>query len=81
MAVSRLILIILTVNQPDFTGTGNIFKLTIPLTFKTIFLQYTTCSELVFFGEFNEQSLVVLWVTDARIRGSEKHLPVSVRVL
>ena len=23
---------------------------------------YTTCSELVFFGEFNEQSLVILWV-------------------
>ena len=22
----------------------------------------TTCSELVFFGEFNEQSLVILWV-------------------
>ena len=23
---------------------------------------YTTCSKLVFFGEFNEQSLVILWV-------------------
>ena len=23
---------------------------------------YTTCSELVFFGEFNEQSIVILWV-------------------
>jgi hypothetical protein len=23
---------------------------------------YTTCSELVFLGEFNEQSLVILWV-------------------
>ena len=23
---------------------------------------YTTCCELVFFGEFNEQSLVILWV-------------------
>ena len=23
---------------------------------------YTTCSELVFFGDFNEQSLVILWV-------------------
>ena len=24
---------------------------------------YTTCCELVFFGEFNEQSLVILWVS------------------
>ena len=24
---------------------------------------FTTCSELVFFGEFNEQSLVILWVS------------------
>ena len=36
---------------------------------------YTTCSELVFFGEFNEKSLVMLWV-DARMRASEKDLPV-----
>ena len=34
--------------------------------------------ELVFFGEFNEQSLVILWVnTDSRMRASEKDLPVS----
>ena len=30
------------------------------LTFKT--LLYTTCCELVLFGEFNEQPLVILWV-------------------
>ena len=29
------------------------------LKFKTM---YKTCSDLVFFGEFNEQSLVILWV-------------------
>ena len=40
-------------------------------------LLHTTCCELVFFGEFNEQSLVVLWLTEARMRASEKDLPVQ----
>ena len=35
---------------------------------------YTTCSELVFFGEFNEHSLVII---NKRRRASEKDLPVS----
>ena len=30
---------------------------------------YTTCSELVFFGEFNEQSLVILWVNWCKNEG------------
>ena len=29
-----------------------------------------------FFLEFNEQSLVILWITGARMRASEKDLPV-----
>ena len=37
---------------------------------------YTTCCELVFFEEFNEQSLIILWLTDVRMRASEKDLPV-----
>jgi hypothetical protein len=37
---------------------------------------YTTCSELVLFGEFNEQALVIFWLTDPRMRASEKDLPV-----
>ena len=37
---------------------------------------YTTCCELVFFGEFNEQSLVICGLTDARMRAFEKDLPV-----
>ena len=36
---------------------------------------YTTCCELVFFEEFNEQSLIILWLTDVRMRASEKDLP------
>jgi hypothetical protein len=41
---------------------------------------YTTCCQLVFFMEFNEQSAVILWagLSDARMRTSEKDLPVSV---
>ena len=30
---------------------------------------YTTCSELVFLGEFNEQSLVILWVSWCKNEG------------
>ena len=37
---------------------------------------YKTCSELVFFGEFNEQSLVIYWVNWYKMRASEKDLPV-----
>ena len=37
---------------------------------------FTSCCELSFFGEFNEQSLVVLWLTDSRMSTSEKDLPV-----
>ena len=36
---------------------------------------YTTCCELVFFGEFNEQSLVKCGLTDSRMRASGKNLP------
>ena len=43
---------------------------------KKLFL-YTTCCELVFFLEFNEQSLVIYCgLIDARMRASEKDLPV-----
>ena len=31
---------------------------------------------LDFWGEFNEQSLIILWLTDVRMRASEKDLPV-----
>ena len=30
---------------------------------------YTTCCELVFFGEFNEKSLVILWVNSRKNEG------------
>ena len=33
---------------------------------------YTTCSEHVFFGEFNEQSLVILWVNWCKNKGFRK---------
>ena len=33
--------------------------------------------ELVFFLKFNEQSLVILWLTDSRIRDSDTDLPVE----
>ena len=35
---------------------------------------YTTCCELVFSGEFNKQSLVIMWV---KKKASEKDLPVQ----
>ena len=38
---------------------------------------YKICCGLVFFLEFNEQSLVILWITGARMRASEKNLPVA----
>ena len=34
-------------------------------------------SFFVFFLEFNEQFLVILWLTDARMEASEKDLPVT----
>ena len=39
------------------------------LTFKTIFVLYTTCCEFIFFLEFNEQSLVILWVNWCKNEG------------
>jgi hypothetical protein len=42
---------------------------------------YTTCSELVFFREFNEQSLAYCGLTNARMRASEKDLPVFFFIL
>ena len=38
---------------------------------------YTTCSELVFFREFNENLLSYCGLTDARMRATEKDLPVK----
>ena len=35
-----------------------------------------TCCELVFFLEFDEQSLIIFWLTGARLRAFEKDLPV-----
>ena len=43
-------------NNQKFLGYGNNRKYT-----EKQFL-FTTCSKLAFFGEYNEQSLVILWV-------------------
>ena len=40
---------------------------------------YTTCCELVFFLEINEQSLVLFWV-NSRIRAFDTDLPVYDKV-
>ena len=47
-----------------------LFLFVFVLTFKQHL--YTTCSKLVFFGEFNEQSLVILWVNWCKNEGSWK---------
>ena len=42
---------------------------------------YTTCSELVLFGKFNKQSLVMLWVNWCNNGASDKDLPVWISII
>ena len=42
---------------------------------------YTTCSKLVFFGKFNEQYLVILWVNGCKNEGFWKRFTCTNKIL